>query len=304
MVGTTADGLIWHERPNLRDPLFVAGFEGWNDAAEAASDAAAWLVRHGDATPVASIDPEFHMDFQARRPQIELLDGTTQRIRWPANEFFAIPMPAAHRDLLVLVGCEPNYRWPSFCRAVIEVIRDSRSTLACTLGALLADAPHTRPAPVTGTATDPALSRRHGLAPSTYEGPTGIVGVLHDALRSQEIPSVSLWVPVPHYAAQAPNPFATRELLGRLDAIGGFALPLHDLDRSVVEWRAHIDATVAADEDMLAYVQQLEARYDESDQGAGPSHPSIPSADVIGAEVERFLRDHRGEDTGEGTDSP
>lgn len=291
MTPADTDGLIWHDRPHLRNPRFVAAFEGWNDAAEAASDAAAWLVRAADATSIASIDPEVHIDFQARRPHVELLDGVTRRLRWPSNEFFAVPMPRAEHDLVVLLGCEPNYRWPSFCHAVIEVVTGCGCDSAFTFGALMGDSPHTRPTRITGTATDPEVIGRHGLEPSHYEGPTGIVGVLHDQLRRAGVPSVSLWATVPHYAAQAPNPHATRELLRRLDSILALGLPTEDLDPAIGQWRAQLDATIAADDDLTEYLHQLESQYDAEPPEPPRVLPDVPSADALAAEIERFLRD-------------
>jgi proteasome assembly chaperone (PAC2) family protein len=292
MTEPNADGLTWHARPTLRRPVFVAGFEGWNDAADAASDAASWLVRHGDLEPFASIDPEFHVDFQARRPRVELLDGVTRSVHWPRNEFYAVRRPEADHDLIVLVGCEPNYRWQSFCRAIVDVARAYECEYVFTFGALLADTPHSRGIRVTGTASNAALIERFNLQVSRYEGPTGIVGVLQDALQTAGLPAISLWAPVPHYIAQPPNPLAIRELLVRLNQLVDVRLDVSDLDTSIVAWRHGIDETISGDEDMTAYVQQLEERFDESIEPE-PAFDAIsmPSADDLADEVERFLRE-------------
>ncbi len=219
MVIAMADGLLWEDHPGvLQRPVLVAGFEGWNDAADASSAAATWLTQHAPTTNrIASIDPQEHFDFQARRPQVELIGGVTRTVTWPENTFFSVKRD--DRDLVVLRGIEPSYRWRSFCRAVLDVARETGCEMVVTLGALLADVPHTRNARVTGASTDTELVDRLGLASSRYEGPTGIVGVLHDACRAESFPSVSLWAPVPHYLAAPPNPPATLALLERLSAL-------------------------------------------------------------------------------------
>jgi predicted ATP-grasp superfamily ATP-dependent carboligase len=291
-----SDGLVWEqELEPLRRPVLVAGFEGWNDAADAASTAASWLTQHGstDASRVASIDPEEHFDFQSRRPQIELVGGVTHKITWPENIFSVVPLE--ERDLVVLRGIEPSYRWRSFCSAVLEVARAAGAELVVTFGALLADVPHTRTARVTGASTDAELVEQLGLTPSRYEGPTGIVGVLHDFCREQSVPSVSLWAPVPHYLAAPPNPPATLALLDRLGALCGLSLDLGRLERTVVTWREKVDDVAAADDDVRGYVATLEARFDEGDDSDTSWGASLPTGDELATEVERFLREQRGE---------
>jgi proteasome assembly chaperone (PAC2) family protein len=290
------DGLVWEqELEPLRRPVLVAGFEGWNDAADAASTAASWLPQHSssDAVRVASIDPEEHFDFQSRRPQIELVDGVTRKVTWPENTFSVVRL--AERDLVVLRGIEPSYRWRSFCRAVLEVAATTGCELVVTFGALLADVPHTRTARVTGASTDPELVERLGLTPSRYEGPTGIVGVLHDFCRERSVPSVSLWAPVPHYLAAPPNPPATLALLDRLAALCGLSLDLERLERTAAAWRDKVDEVAAADEDVRGYVETLEARFDEDDSADTSWGSSLPTGDELASEVERYLREQRGE---------
>jgi proteasome assembly chaperone (PAC2) family protein len=279
--------LAWEQRPELRRPVLVAGFEGWNDAASAASEAAGWLTRQFGATKVASMDPEEHFDFQSARPTVELVDGVTRDLTWPANEFFAVPVDA--RDLVVLRGVEPNLRWPSFCREVLGVASETGCEMVVTLGALLADVPHTRPVRVTGATTDPELMASLHLQRSRYEGPTGIVGVLHDTARATGVASASLWAPVPHYVSTPPNPLATRALLDRLAQLLGTAFELGDLDELSQAWQTRVDEVVSQDDDVRSYVGQLEERYDTE------AETDIPSGEGLADEVEQFLRD-RGDD--------
>jgi proteasome assembly chaperone (PAC2) family protein len=279
--------LAWEQRPELRRPVLVAGFEGWNDAASAASEAAGWLTRQFGATKVASMDPEEHFDFQSARPTVELVDGVTRDLTWPANEFFAVPVDA--RDLVVLRGVEPNLRWPSFCREVLGVAGETGCEMVVTLGALLADVPHTRPVRVTGATTDPDLMANLHLQRSRYEGPTGIVGVLHDTARATGIASASLWAPVPHYVSTPPNPLATRALLDRLGHLLGTAFELGELDEISEAWQTRVDEVVSQDDDVRSYVGQLEERYDTE------AETDIPSGEGLADEVEQFLRD-RGDD--------
>ena len=279
--------LAWEQRPELRRPVLVAGFEGWNDAASAASEAAGWLTRQFGATKMASMDPEEHFDFQSARPTVELVDGVTRDLTWPANEFFAVPVDA--RDLVVLRGVEPNLRWPSFCREVLGVASETGCEMVVTLGALLADVPHTRPVRVTGATTDPELMANLHLQRSRYEGPTGIVGVLHDTARATGVASASLWAPVPHYVSTPPNPLATRALLDRLAQLLGTAFELGDLDELSQAWQTRVDEVVSQDDDVRSYVGQLEERYDTE------AETDIPSGEGLADEVEQFLRD-RGDD--------
>lgn len=289
--GATPDGLVWEQRlEGLRRPLLVAAFEGWNDAADAATFAAKWLSEHGHAQRIASIDPEAHLDFQARRPHVELVDGVTRRIVWPESVFSVARYP--ERDLVVLRGVEPSYRWRSFCRAVLTVHAATGCEMLVTFGALLADVPHTRDVRVTGTATDPELVARLRLEPSRYEGPTGIVGVLHDAARAQGIPSVSLWAPVPHYIASAPNPPASLAILERFAGLAGLDLDLSRVRRTVKRWRRQVDEVTTNDDDVRAYVERLEARYDETSQAPDVGWgDDLPTGEEIATELERYLRD-------------
>lgn len=290
------DGLTWERKsPPLQRPVLLAGFEGWNDAADAASNAATWLSQHGssDAERCASIDPEVHFDFQSRRPHITLASGVTKEVTWPENIFFTVHRE--ERDLVVLRGVEPSYKWHSFCRAVTSVARETACEMVVTFGALLADVPHTREARVTGTATDPDLVEQLGLAQSRYEGPTGIVGVLHDHCRSEGIDSVSLWAPVPHYLAAPPNPPATLALLDRAAGLLDLQLDLARLHRTASAWREKVDEVAAADDDVRGYVRTLEERFDAAEAESSDTSwgANLPTGDELANEVERFLRDQR-----------
>ena len=294
------DGLVWEQRPVLRQPLLVAAFSGWNDAGDAATGAADWLVRQRDARRIASIDPDEHIDYQSHRPQVELVDGVTRGITWPANECFAVEF--GERDVVVLRGIEPNVRWKSFCSAVMSVASETGCEMVVTLGALLGDVPHTRAVRVTGTASDPALINGLELTRSQYEGPTGIVGVLHDACRAEGLRSASLWAPVPHYVATPPNPPATRALLERFAQLADLPLDLHGLDQLVDLWRVQVDHAIRDNDEVTNYVRELEGRVDAEDAGERGivlgGHPAgggtVPNADELAAEVEQFLRDQEG----------
>jgi proteasome assembly chaperone (PAC2) family protein len=296
------DGLVWERRPTLRRPLLVAAFSGWNDAGDAATGAADWLVRQHDPQRFASIDPDEHIDFQSHRPQVELVDGIARSVLWPSNECFEVNL--AERDLVVLRGIEPNVRWKSFCHAVMTVAEETGCESVITLGALLGDVPHTRPVRITGSVSDPSLIDELGLAASQYEGPTGIVGVLHDVCRASGLRSASLWAPVPHYVASPPNPPATRALLERFAQLAELDLDLHGLDQLVDLWRVQVDHAIRQDDEVSTYVRELEGRVDAEDADERGivlgGHPAgggaVPDADAIAAEVEQFLRE-QGDET-------
>ena len=266
----------WNAQPTLRRPTLVAAFSGWNDAADAASDGVRWLARTVGARVFATLDTEEYLDFQAARPTVELVDGVIREIQWPALAFSAGSLAAGGRDLVLLLGVEPNLRWPTFCDDVISVARTTGCELVVTLGALLGDVPHSRPIRCSGSATDEVLAAKLGMERSRYEGPTGIVGVLHDAARRVGFASASIWAPVPHYVATAPNPKATRALLSRLSSLIDMGLDLTDLDIAASAWERSVDEVVAGDADASSYVERLEARYDETADAA-----TIDSDDII-----------------------
>ena len=286
------EGLVWEQQPDLRDPLLVAAFEGWNDAGDAATAAAEWLVQRSQAERFASVDSDAHVDYQSRRPRVELVDGVARSITWPTHDYYAGSF--AERDLVVLRAVEPNIRWREYCETVMSVAAATKCSMVVTFGALLGDVPHTRRVRVTGTATDPALVGQLGLVPSRYEGPTGIVGVLHDACRAAGVRSVSLWAPVPHYIASPPNPPATRALLERFGALTGLTFDLAGLEQLADVWRAQVDHAIADNDEVKTYVRELEERVDAQaaeDEGVVLGEDSVPDVDDFVDEVERFLRE-------------
>src|SRR3954451_18705439 len=214
----------WQERADLRDPILVCAFKGWNDAGEAASAAVQFLCESFDAEPLATIDPDDFYDFTAVRPTVRLVDGRTRAIDWPDNSFHAARVPSAHRDLIVLQGVEPSLHWKAYCDAVLEVARETGATMIVTLGALLADVPHLRPVGITGLASTEGLVERLGFERTSYEGPTGIAGVLHAGCAATGLDSVSLWAPVPHYVAATPNPKAALALVRGFEGVVGIAV--------------------------------------------------------------------------------
>ena len=277
------------ERPVLERPVLIGAFKGWSDGGQAATLAAGYLARLWGARKFAEIDPELFVDFQATRPHVTLDEGQTRRIEWPENAFFRARIPEAGRDAVLLVGVEPNYRWRTFSELVIDLARELRVELVVTLGALLADVPHTRPAPVTGAATEPRLVEELGLQLSRYEGPTGIVGVLLDACRRAGVPSVSLWAAVPHYVSLAPSPRAARALCERLAGVLGIEIDVAELAEAEEAYVEQVSQAVASDADTAAYVEELEQRADSLDwlEEAG----GLPSGEALADEIARFLRE-------------
>lgn len=279
----------------LREPVLIAAFRGWNDAGDAASFAAQHLGRSWAAKRIASIDPEEFFDFQAVRPHVQLVDGITRKIAWPSNEFWVAHPSESQHDVLLLVGTEPNTRWRTFAGLVAGVAQRHNVRMVITLGALLADVPHSRPVQITGTAADTELVERLGLTRSRYEGPTGIVGVIHDSLSGSGIASASLWAAVPHYLAVTPNPKAALALVEKTVELMGVSAPVDDLARATAAYEKQVSQMVADDEDVQAYVKLLEDRADErTREELDPSQ--LPSGDALAAELERFLRDRGEED--------
>ncbi len=267
--------------------MLVAAFRGWNDGAQGASLAASFLAQAWSAERFADVDPEEFYDFPAGRPHVRLEEGVTRRIDWPENVFYCAAVPEADRDAVILLGVEPNTRWRTFTEEITGLAVDFGVELVVTLGALLADVPHTRPAPVTGSATDPALVEELGLASSRYEGPTGIVGILHDACRVAGVPSASLWAAVPHYVSLAASPKAALALSERLGALLDVSLDLTDLQRAAEAYELQVSAAVAQDEETEAYVHELETRRD-----ALGEELDVPSGDSLAEELTRFLKEH------------
>jgi proteasome assembly chaperone (PAC2) family protein len=278
-------------QPHLRHPVLVAGFEGWNDAGEAASFAARFLSERWDADVFAELDPEDFFDFTATRPQVRLDDGMQREIVWPSTTMSAAAVPGGERDVIFLIGTEPQLHWRTFCEEIVAVAGEHDVRLVVTLGALLAEVPHSRPVNVVGTTQDPELVRSLGLQQSSYEGPTGIVGVLHDAFRRTGIPSVSLWATVPTYVPSAPSPKAALALIERLSTLLRAPVTTTDLEIASAAYERQIDELVAEDDDTAAYVARLEESADEEAAHTALAE-SAGTGDLI-AEVERFLRDNR-----------
>jgi proteasome assembly chaperone (PAC2) family protein len=285
------DMVYGRKEMELRAPVMIAAFRGWNDAGEGASFAASHLTRVWSAEKVASIDPEEFYDFQVARPHVELVDGVTRNLTWPANEFWGARLGGSERDAILLVGSEPNLRWKTFTRAIVEVALEHEVQMVVTLGALLADVPHSRPVHITGTAGDQGLMDRLGLERSRYEGPTGIVGVLHDALSTSGIPSASLWAAVPHYLAISPNPKVALALVRKTTELVGLPAELEPLEAAALSYDQRVSEMVEEDDDVRAYVQLLEQRSDERLEADALDPNELPSGDSLAAELEHFLRE-------------
>jgi proteasome assembly chaperone (PAC2) family protein len=288
------EGLEVEKRPELTRPVLVASFRGWNDGGQGASMANSYLSRAWRAEKFASIDSEDFFDFQSTRPQVSLVGGTVRRIEWPENVFEHARPTGSSRDAVLLLGTEPGLRWRTFAGLVTGLASDLGVELVVTLGALLADVPHTRPAPVTASATDSSLVEELGVQPSRYEGPTGIVGVLHDACRAAGIPSVSLWAAVPHYVSLTPSPRAAQALCDRLGTLLDVPLDTSELAAASEAYMQQVSEAVAADEETAAYVEELEGRVDDAVE-----ETDLPSGDALAAELTRFLREREQDDDGD-----
>jgi proteasome assembly chaperone (PAC2) family protein len=280
--------LQWEYRPDgLRAPALICAFKGWNDAADSASSALTFVGSALGARRFATIDPEEFYDFQSTRPRVKLVDNHARAIEWPAVELYEARVPRAPRDLVLVSGTEPSMRWRTFTTVIVELAEALGTQLVVTMGALLADVPHTRPVSVTGLASDPELVARLGLTRSSYEGPTGIVGVLHAACQDAGLPSASLWAAVPHYIAAAPNPKAALALVRKLEGLVGVAVDGTDLEDAAADYDRQVNAAVQSDPDVQAFVEQLEqAAATEASESSGP----LPSGDTIARELQRFLR--------------
>jgi proteasome assembly chaperone (PAC2) family protein len=274
--------LVWIERPTLDQPVMIAAFEGWNDAGDAATGAARHLIERWGLEQFASIDAEDFYDFTANRPHVRLDDHGMREIVWPSNAFYAGSAPGGGPDVIVLLGTEPALKWRTFCTQVTDVVAHYDASMVVTLGALLSDVPHTRPVSVVGTAYDPAVIERLGLSPSRYEGPTGIVGALHDACRTAALQSASVWATVPTYVSGAPSPKAMLALVERIAQLLGVFVPTTDLEIASASYERQVNELVEADDETSAYVETLERRYDEGDDHSGTT---------LIEEVERYLRD-------------
>ncbi len=279
----------------LTNPVIVAGFTGWNDAGDAASTAVRTLVETSGAAALADIDPELFTDFATVRPHVRLDEQRNRTIVWPTVGIWAASLPGT--DVILVLGPEPALRWRAFCEQIVEIGRRLGATMAFTLGALLADVPHTRPTQIIGTATDSALVERFDLQRSRYEGPTGIVGVLHDALSRSGLPTASLWAAVPGYAAQLPSPRATAALLERLCSMMGTPAPIAEVATQLADYDAKVAALISDDDDLVTYVGRLEDMVDEMADDDDGLDDEIGDGDPedLAAEVEQFLRNRDAE---------
>jgi proteasome assembly chaperone (PAC2) family protein len=285
--------LRWDRRPDgLRAPALVCAFKGWNDAGESASSALTFLGAGLGAERFAVIDPEEFVDFQATRPTVRLVEGQQRAIDWPDIEVYEARVPRAPRDLVILSGPEPAYRWRTFCDTVIELAEALGVQMVVTLGALLADVPHSRPISITGMASDEQLIERLGLQAPTYEGPTGIVGVLHAACADAGLPSASLWAAVPHYVAVSPNPKGALAILRRLETLVGVTVDASDLEEAASDYDRQVSRAVDLDPDVQAFVERLERAADEEEGDTDPEQ--LPSGDLLAREFQRFLRQRGG----------
>src|SRR6266536_747859 len=281
--------LIWEHRPDgLRAPALVCAFTGWNDAGRATSAGLQSPSPWVGATRCARSDPEDFIDFQATRPKIGLVERRTRRMAWPEVEIYEARIPRAPRDLILLSGAEPSMRWRSFCRLIVDLAEALGTQMVVTLGALLADVPHSRPVPITGLSSDEGLVQRVGLSPSSYEGPTGIVGVLHAACQEAGVPTASLWASVPHYVAAAPNPKAALALVRKLEGLVGVSVDAGELESAAADYERQVSLAVQSDPDVQAFVERLEQAAEEEEPGMRPQ--DLPSGDSIARDFQRFLR--------------
>lgn len=266
----------------------VCSFQGWNDAGDAASTATSFLSAALEAQRFAQIDSEEFYDFQANRPRVEIDETRARVISWPSVEVYEARAPRAPRDLVVVQGVEPSMRWRSFCSLIVDLAEALDVQLVVTLGALLADVPHSQPVAMTGFASDPAMMERLGCKTSGYEGPTGIVGVLHAACADASLPSASVWASVPHYVAAAANPKAALALLRKLELLVGVSVDVSELEEAAGDYEQQVTLAVQSDPDVQAFVERLERRAAESNEM--PSVEDIPSGDLLAREFQRFLR--------------
>jgi len=268
--------------PELRDPIIIAAFEGWNDAGEAATSVITHLADVWDAEPIAALDPEEYYDFQVNRPRV-VTEEAHRRIIWPTTRILLARNTSFDRDVVLVDGIEPSTRWRTFTIELLEFAEQLGVTTFVTLGALLADVPHTRPIPVTATSDDVDVITRFGAEASKYEGPTGIVGVLADAATRTGLTSLTCWAAVPHYAGGVPSPKATLGLLGKLESLFNITIPLADLAETARAWERGVNELAESDDEVAEYVHDLEEATDTAD---------LPEAsgDAIAREFERYLR--------------
>lgn len=285
-------------REGLRQPVLIMAFAGWNDASEAATTAARTLAEAWSAERFATIDPEEFYHFGLSRPQIRFKAGsrTEREVLWPVTEFSAAAVPDLDRDVLVGVAIEPHLKWKTYCGLVLDLARQCRVSLVLTLGALLADVPHTKPVRVTGTASDPELAAMLGIRPTRYEGPTGIVGALNTTCRERGMPTASLWANVPHYISGTENPRATLVLVQRVLELLHARVDLSELEEAARQFEQKLAEAVARNAEVAAYVKKLEAKGPEEDEPPAVPREELPPTSDLVAEIEQFLRQQRPEE--------
>ncbi|GAB37821.1 MULTISPECIES: PAC2 family protein [Gordonia] len=277
--------------PRLRRPILLAAFEGWNDAGDAASSAVEHLALTWDAQPLVDIDADDYYDFQVNRPTVKQIDGVTRRIDWPTTSISYCSPEGADRDIVLVRGIEPNMRWRAFCAEIVDLAHELGVETTVMLGALLADTPHTRPVPVTGSAYSSEAAERYNLAENRYEGPTGITGVLQDLFVQAGLPAVSFWAAVPHYVSTPPNPKATVALLNRVEEVLDIEVPLGTLPEQAEEWEQAVTEMTEDDEEIADYVRGLEERGD-AELDTDEAMAKI-DGDALAAEFERYLKRRR-----------
>lgn len=279
----------YRARPRVTTPLMICAFAGWNDGGEGATTTARRLCEQWGARPFASIDPEEFYDFQVHRPTVSLVAGETRRIDWPRNDFSHARVGS--RDSVVFLGVEPNTRWRTYCDQILGVSTDLGGVeLLVTLGAFLADVPHTRPAPVTAASSDPRWSDLPGVESPRYEGPTGIVGALNDRAAKAGVPALSLWAASPHYLPQATNPKVVLALMERLRDLVGLEIDTGEVELLAHGWEQKVTEAIDEDGNLAQYVRRLEEASGE------PGHLELPDGEDLAAELERYLREYGGAD--------
>ena len=271
----------------LDRPILVVAFRGLFDAAGSATSAVEWLAERLDSVQVGDVDPETFFDFTQERPVVESDDHDVRWIRWATNRVLTVRTAEGQRDLVLVSGVEPHLRWRTFTEALLEAATRSGSRMVVTLGSMSGMSPHTRPPAVTGSSTNRDLADRLGLDRPSYQGPTGVVGVLHDTLDRAGVPVISLRVSVPYYLPDSPNPKATRALLRRFEQVSGIDTAHADLDGPAAEWQSRVEQAVAGDDEVRAHVRRLESQVDQSED-------LMPRGDDLAAEVEAFLREQDG----------
>ena len=269
---------------SLTRPVLVVAFNGLFDASGSATSALEWLMEKSESENIGEIDSETFFDFTQERPLISFDKNGERTLTWPKNKIVTIKTNGNERDLLAISGIEPHLRWRTFSKLLIEIVNKSNAESVLTLGSMVGMTPHSRPLTVTGSSTNPELAERLHLEKPSYQGPTGIVGVLHDALDRSKIPVISLRVSVPHYVPDSPNPKATRALLRRFEQVTGVTTEYEELDGPAADWQKQVDAAVASDDEITAYVTRLETAIDEDEN-------LLPSGDDLAAEFEAFLRE-------------